>query len=75
MPLSEGALLTLEHVGRQHAGTYQCKAENGVRNPVYAEVNLKVLCKLKFFFVIIKPAARSPELQMLKHISAHNVNS
>lgn len=49
MPLSEGALLTLEHVGRQHAGTYQCKAENGVRNPVYAEVTLKVLCKSKLF--------------------------
>lgn len=45
MPLSDGALLTLEHVGRQHAGTYQCKAENGVRTPVYAEVTLKVLCK------------------------------
>lgn len=50
MPLSDGALLTLEHVGRQHAGTYQCKAENGVRDAVYAEVNLKVLCKLLFFF-------------------------
>lgn len=45
MPLSEGASLTLEHVGRQHAGTYQCKAENGVRDAVYAEVNLKVLCE------------------------------
>lgn len=47
MPLSEGALLTLEHIGRQHAGTYQCRAENGVRDAVYAEVNLKVLCKLE----------------------------
>lgn len=45
MPLGEGALLTLEQVGRQHAGTYQCKAENGVREAVSTEVNLKVLCK------------------------------
>lgn len=55
MPLSEGAMLTLEHVGRQHAGSYQCKAENGVREAVYAEVNLKVLCKhcLNFAFVSV----------------------
>lgn len=45
MPLGEGASLTLEQVGRQHAGTYQCKAENGVRDSAIAEVNLKVLCK------------------------------
>ncbi|CRK89241.1 CLUMA_CG003000, isoform A [Clunio marinus] len=43
MPLGEGALLTLEQVGRQHAGTYQCKAENGVRDAVYGEIILKVL--------------------------------
>lgn len=57
MPLSEGALLTLEHVGRQHAGVYQCKAENGVRDAVHAEVNLKVLCKafvcFEFFYLQI----------------------
>lgn len=45
MPLGEGSLLTLEQVGRQHAGLYQCKAENGVKEAVVAEVNLKVLCE------------------------------
>jgi hypothetical protein len=45
MPLGEGSMLALEQVGRQHAGVYLCKAENGVRDAVYSEVNLKVLCK------------------------------
>lgn len=52
-PLSEGALLTLEHVGRQHAGVYLCKAENGVREAVHAEVNLKVLCKPLVRIIIV----------------------
>ncbi|KAG5671483.1 hypothetical protein PVAND_001677 [Polypedilum vanderplanki] len=43
MPLSEGSIFVLEHVGRQHSGAYQCKAENGVREAAYADVNLKVL--------------------------------
>ncbi|CAG9807795.1 unnamed protein product [Chironomus riparius] len=43
MPLGEGPVLILEQVGRQHSGTYQCKAENGVREAAYADVNLKVL--------------------------------
>lgn len=54
MPLGEGSLFTLEHVGRQHAGAYQCKAENGVRDAVYAEVNLKVLCELKQHFESVR---------------------
>lgn len=48
MPLGEGPILILEQVGRQHSGTYQCKAENGVREAAYADVNLKVLCKFSF---------------------------
>lgn len=52
MPLGEGALLTLENVGRQHSGAYQCKAENGVRESAMAEVNLKVLCK--FFMKLLQ---------------------
>ena len=48
MPLGEGPVLILEQVGRQHSGTYQCKAENGVREAAYADVNLKVLCKFLF---------------------------
>jgi len=48
MPLGEGPVLILEQVGRQHSGTYQCKAENSVREAAYADVNLKVLCKFPF---------------------------
>lgn len=54
MPLGEGSLFTLEHVGRQHSGAYQCKAENGVRDAVFAEVNLKVLCELKLHFKSVR---------------------
>lgn len=49
IPLGEGPILLLEQVGRQHSGTYQCKAENGVRESVYADVNLKVLCEFFSF--------------------------
>jgi hypothetical protein len=45
MPLGEGPILILENVGRQHSGTYQCRADNSVREAAYADVNLKVLCK------------------------------
>lgn len=48
IPLGEGPILSLEQVGRQHSGTYQCKAENGVRESVFADVNLKVLCEFLF---------------------------
>jgi hypothetical protein len=44
MPLGDGSMLTLERVGRQHSGIYQCEAENGVkREPAVAEIILKVL--------------------------------
>lgn len=51
MPLGEGSLLTLEQVGRQHGGTYQCKAENGVRESVFAEVSLRVLCEWRWVWI------------------------
>lgn len=43
--LSESSTLVLERVDRSHAGTYQCMADNGVREPVYADIDLTVLCE------------------------------
>ncbi|CAO1437052.1 unnamed protein product [Diamesa hyperborea] len=41
--LGEGSILTLERVDRNHAGTYQCNADNGVRDAVQVDMVLKVL--------------------------------
>ncbi|GAB0087807.1 Immunoglobulin-like domain [Sergentomyia squamirostris] len=41
--LSDSSTLILEQVERQHAGVYQCAADNGVREPVSADVQLTVL--------------------------------
>lgn len=43
--LSEGPTLTLERVDRNHAGMYQCMADNSVREPAYADLELTVLCE------------------------------
>lgn len=44
--MGEGSILTLERVDRNHAGTYQCNADNGVRDAVQVDMVLKVLCEL-----------------------------
>ncbi|XP_070494163.1 limbic system-associated membrane protein-like [Chironomus tepperi] len=41
--LSEGSTLTLERVDRNHAGIYQCMADNSVREPAYSDIELTVL--------------------------------
>lgn len=46
--LAESSTFTLEKVDRSFAGTYQCMADNGVREAVYADIELTVLCKLKY---------------------------
>lgn len=43
--LSESPTLTLERVDRNHAGIYQCLADNGVRDAVHVDIELTVLCK------------------------------
>uniref|UniRef100_A0A8W7PVB2 Ig-like domain-containing protein n=1 Tax=Anopheles coluzzii TaxID=1518534 RepID=A0A8W7PVB2_ANOCL len=41
--LSEGPTLTLENVNRQDSGTYRCYADNGIREPVFVDMQLIVL--------------------------------
>jgi hypothetical protein len=43
--LAEGPTLTLEHVERINSGIYRCIADNGVRDPVFIDMQLNVLCK------------------------------
>ena len=42
--IETGYMLKINHVDRQHAGTYQCFADNGIGQAVTAEVQLHVLC-------------------------------
>lgn len=48
--LGEGPILTLEKVDRQHAGVYQCVAENHVGEPVSIDMRVDVLCEFPFMF-------------------------
>lgn len=48
--LGEGPVLTLEKVDRQHAGIYECVAENHVGEAVSIDMRLDVLCKLCVLF-------------------------
>ncbi|CAO1425000.1 unnamed protein product [Diamesa hyperborea] len=41
--LSDSPTLTLERVDRNHAGIYQCLADNGVRDAVHVDIELTVL--------------------------------
>nr|XP_029714386.1 limbic system-associated membrane protein-like isoform X1 [Aedes albopictus]XP_029714387.1 limbic system-associated membrane protein-like isoform X1 [Aedes albopictus]XP_029731680.1 limbic system-associated membrane protein-like isoform X1 [Aedes albopictus]XP_029731681.1 limbic system-associated membrane protein-like isoform X1 [Aedes albopictus] len=41
--LAEGPTLTLESVSRQDSGTYRCFADNGIREPVFVDLQLIVL--------------------------------
>ena len=45
--LSDSSTLVLTGVERPHAGVYQCTADNGVRDPVQADIHLTVLCKCR----------------------------
>lgn len=47
LQVQSGYALSLLDVQRQHAGTYQCTASNGIGQPVTAEVKLHILCKTK----------------------------
>lgn len=43
--LSDSSTLILENVDRHHAGTYQCSADNGVKDRVSMDIQLTILCK------------------------------
>lgn len=53
--LGEGPILTLDKVDRQHAGVYQCVAENHVGEPVSIDMRLDVLCEFEIFDLDIFP--------------------
>ena len=43
--ISSGPELTLEKVTREVAGTYKCRADNGVETPQYRTFQLRVSCE------------------------------
>lgn len=43
--LADGPTLTLDAVSRQDSGTYRCYADNGIREPVFVDMQLIVLCE------------------------------
>ena len=43
--VSDQSVLTLSTVTRTDAGTYQCKADNGVGTPQFKKVDLLITCK------------------------------
>ena len=49
-PISNSPVLTLATVKRLDAGTYQCKADNGVGQPQFKKMDLLITCK----FLIVK---------------------
>ena len=45
-PISDSPVLTLATVTRLDAGTYQCRADNGVGQPQFKKVDLLITCEL-----------------------------
>ena len=43
----ESQSIVIQDLNRHHSGSYICTASNGVGQAASAEINLKVLCKLK----------------------------
>lgn len=43
--LADGSILSVKNVSRSDAGTYRCKAENGIAIPATASATINVLCK------------------------------
>lgn len=47
--ISEKPILTLDTVTRKEAGTYQCKADNGVGIAQFKKIELHINCKYSLF--------------------------
>ena len=50
----EGNSVIIQDVSRHHSGIYVCTADNDVGSPARAEIDLKVLCKFFFSYIINK---------------------
>lgn len=52
-----GKELTIDSVSREHAGDYECVADNGISPSAEKKIRLDVLCK--FFIIFFKVLANS----------------
>ena len=50
-PVSMSPVLTLETVTRREAGSYQCRADNGVGPPQFKKIDLLISCELLFIIM------------------------
>ena len=67
-PVSMSPVLTLETVTRREAGSYQCRADNGVGPPQFKKIDLLISCKLLSSLCVFRSIALLSPLLHFKNI-------